>query len=143
MLVHSEIALGENEDTCYNVKNDEFSEKNRYEEYPVYLPWKHLPQPHGGVRDEGLGEEGRACFTVPYRVDGHAARQLTNQDYDKYDLLIGMDSANLQNMHRICGGDFAANCVVFSRRNLENLQWYSMTHGGNRKVAAFVVFGIL
>ena len=38
MLVHSEIALGENEDTCYNVKNDEFSEKNRYEEYPVYLP---------------------------------------------------------------------------------------------------------
>ena len=35
------------------------------------------------------------------------ARQLTNQDYDKYDLLIGMDSANLRNMHRICGGDFA------------------------------------
>ena len=40
---HSEIALGENEDTCYTVENDEFSEKNRYEEYPVYLPWKHLP----------------------------------------------------------------------------------------------------
>ena len=39
--------------------------------------------------------------------DGHAARQLTNQDYDKYDLLIGMDSANLRNMYRICGGDFA------------------------------------
>ena len=35
------------------------------------------------------------------------ARQLTNQDYDKYDLLIGMDSANLRNMYRICGGDFA------------------------------------
>jgi len=71
---HSEIALGENEDTCYNVENDEFSEKNRYEEYPVYLPWKHLPQPHGGVRDEGLGEEGRACFTVPYRVGSHQPR---------------------------------------------------------------------
>ena len=28
-------------------------------------------------------------------------------DYDKYDLLIGMDSANLRNMYRICGGDFA------------------------------------
>ena len=26
-------------------------------------------------------------------------------DYDKYDLLIGMDSANLKNMQRICGGD--------------------------------------
>lgn len=35
---HSEIALGESVDTCYTVENDAFSEKNRYEEYPVYLP---------------------------------------------------------------------------------------------------------
>ena len=68
---HSEIALGENEDTCYTVENDEFSEKNRYEEYPVYLPWEHLPQPHGGVRDEGLGEEGWAGITISYRIGGH------------------------------------------------------------------------
>ena len=47
-----------------------------------------------------LAEHGISC-------DGHAARQLTNADYEKYDLLIGMDSANLRNMHRICGGDFA------------------------------------
>ena len=40
---HSEIALGESEDTCYTVENDEFSEKNRYEEYPVYLPRQDLP----------------------------------------------------------------------------------------------------
>ena len=40
---HSEIALGENEDTCYTVENDAFSEKNRYEEYPVYLPRQDLP----------------------------------------------------------------------------------------------------
>ena len=39
--------------------------------------------------------------------DGHAARQLTNSDYEKYDLLIGMDRANLRDMYRICGGDFA------------------------------------
>lgn len=38
--------------------------------------------------------------------DGHAARQLRNEDYDRFDLLIGMDKANLRNMHRICGGDF-------------------------------------
>ena len=31
----------------------------------------------------------------------------TNRDYEEYDLLIGMDVANLRNMHRICGGDFA------------------------------------
>ena len=35
------------------------------------------------------------------------ARRLTNADYDQFDLLIGMDRANLRNMHRICGGDFA------------------------------------
>lgn len=38
---------------------------------------------------------------------GHAARQLQNDDYEEYDLLIGMDRANLRNMYRICGGDFA------------------------------------
>ena len=67
---HSEIALGENEDTCYTVENDEFSEKNRYEEYPVYLPRQHLPQPHGRVRDEGLGLKSGADVRVPYRIGG-------------------------------------------------------------------------
>ena len=45
-----------------------------------------------------LEEHGINC-------SGHAARQLTSRDYDEYDLLIGMDSANLRNMHRICGDD--------------------------------------
>ena len=45
-----------------------------------------------------LAEHGISC-------DGHAARQLTNADYEKYDLLIGMDSANLRNMQRIYSGD--------------------------------------
>ncbi len=33
------------------------------------------------------------------------ARQLTKADYDKYDLLIGMDSSNIRNMLRSLGGD--------------------------------------
>ena len=36
---------------------------------------------------------------------GHAARQLRKDDYAAYDLLIGMDEANIRNMHRMCGGD--------------------------------------
>ena len=36
---------------------------------------------------------------------GKTARQMTKQDYTYYDLLIGMDHANLRNMRRICGGD--------------------------------------
>ena len=39
------------------------------------------------------------------RCDGHSARQLTRQDYRYYDLLIGMDSYNIRNMQRMCGGD--------------------------------------
>jgi protein-tyrosine phosphatase len=30
---------------------------------------------------------------------------MTKRDYDDYDLLIGMDNANIRNMNRICGGD--------------------------------------
>ncbi|MDE8702595.1 low molecular weight phosphotyrosine protein phosphatase [Adlercreutzia equolifaciens] len=33
------------------------------------------------------------------------ARQLRPTDYDEYDLLIGMDDANVRNMKRMLGGD--------------------------------------
>ena len=45
-----------------------------------------------------LAKHGISC-------EGHAARQLTAQDYEEYDLLISMEGANLKNMQRICGGD--------------------------------------
>ena len=31
--------------------------------------------------------------------------QMTRNDYQRFDLLIGMDTWNLRNMNRICGGD--------------------------------------
>lgn len=45
-----------------------------------------------------LAEHGLSCA-------GKTSRQLTRADYAQYDLLIGMDRANLRNMARICGGD--------------------------------------
>lgn len=45
-----------------------------------------------------LAEHGIDCA-------GKVSRQLTQADYGQYDLLIGMDRANLRNMHRICGSD--------------------------------------
>lgn len=56
---------------------------------PVYPPVCQL-----------LKEQGIDC-------SGKTAKQLHNRDYEKYDLLIGMDQQNLRNMYRICGGDFA------------------------------------
>ena len=45
-----------------------------------------------------LAEHGISCA-------GKTARQLRKGDYAHYDYLVGMDSANFRNMHRICGGD--------------------------------------
>ena len=36
---------------------------------------------------------------------GKTARLLTRGDYQRYDLLIGMDDENMRDMRRICGGD--------------------------------------
>ncbi len=45
-----------------------------------------------------LAEHGIGC-------QGKTARQMTRSDYERYDLLVGMDSRNIRNMLRICGGD--------------------------------------
>ena len=67
-----------------------------------------------------LAEHGISC-------GGKTARQLTNADYDQFDLLIGMDRANLRNMHRICGGDFAGKLHLlmdYADRDIAD-PWYT------------------
>lgn len=54
---------------------------------PVYPPAKAK-----------LAEHGISC-------EGKHAIQLTRIDYNKYDYLIGMDSANMRNMNHIFNGD--------------------------------------
>lgn len=54
---------------------------------PVYPPARRELQKHG------------------ISSDGKYSTQLTRADYGKYDLLIGMDSANIRNMMRMLGGD--------------------------------------
>ena len=45
-----------------------------------------------------LAEHGIGC-------EGKTARQMRYPDYERYDLIIGMDQENLEDMHRICLGD--------------------------------------
>lgn len=54
---------------------------------PVYPPAK-----------AELAKHGLSC-------GGKRAVQLKKSDYHKYDLFVGMDSANIRNMLRIFGGD--------------------------------------
>ena len=54
---------------------------------PVYPPARRMQAAHG--------------------IDcaGKRAVQLTRADYDRYDLLFGMEQRNVQRMRAICGGD--------------------------------------
>lgn len=45
-----------------------------------------------------LAEHGISC-------KGKTARQMTRRDYDRFDLIVGMDAWNIRNIHRICGSD--------------------------------------
>ena len=47
----------------------------------------------------------KALAGAGYRCAPHAARQTTREDYDRWDLLIGMDEENRRDMLRIYGGD--------------------------------------
>ena len=61
---------------------------------PVYPPARAKLREHGiGTPDNELG------------VADKRAKLTTRSDYDKYDFIIGMDSANIRNMNRIYGGD--------------------------------------
>ena len=60
--------------------------------------WNGIGNPVYPPAKRELAKHGISC-------EGKRAVQLQKADYDKYDYLIGMDSANIRNMLRIFGGD--------------------------------------
>ncbi len=60
--------------------------------------WGNIGNPVYPPAKAELEKHGISC-------EGKRAVQLKKSDYGKYDLFIGMDSANIRNMHRILGGD--------------------------------------
>ncbi|WP_276951745.1 low molecular weight protein-tyrosine-phosphatase [Acetatifactor muris] len=60
--------------------------------------WNGIGNPVYPPARQKLAEHGIGC-------EGKRAVQLQHSDYAKYDYLIGMDSANIRNMHRMLGGD--------------------------------------
>ena len=73
---------------------------------PVYPPVRSL-----------LNRHGIDCA-------GHSARQLTRRDGEEYDLIIGMDEANMRNIRRICGDDCRAECRMLLDRAVAD-PWYT------------------
>ena len=60
--------------------------------------WNGIGNPVYPPAKAELKKHGISC-------EGKKAVQLTFYDYDKFDLFIGMDSANIRNMTRILNGD--------------------------------------
>ena len=63
--------LDEQAISCYTGEKEISQESECNEKDTLCVSWKYLPQPHGRVRDEGLGEESGAGVRVPYRIGGH------------------------------------------------------------------------
>jgi len=59
----------------------------------------------GGIGNPVYPPAARELLKHGIGCDGKRAVQLCASDYEKYDLFVGMDSANIRNMHRILGGD--------------------------------------
>lgn len=60
--------------------------------------WNGIGNPVYPPAKKELAKHGISC-------EGKRAVQLKKEDYDRYDYLIGMDHANMRNMHRLFGGD--------------------------------------
>ncbi len=60
--------------------------------------WRGVGNPVYPPAKEELARHGIFC-------EGKRAEKLELSDYDKYDLFIGMDSANIRNMQRMLGED--------------------------------------
>lgn len=59
---------------------------------------EELGNPVYPMARQELAKHGIGC-------PGHTARQITMDDYQRYDMIIGMDDENMKEMTRIFGGD--------------------------------------
>ena len=88
-FIFKDIAEKNGKADAYFISSSATSTEEIYRDLgnPVYPPARQI-----------LMSKGICC-------DGKRAVQLKREDYENYDLFIGMDSANIRNMNLILGGD--------------------------------------
>lgn len=72
--------------------------EHRYEIASAATSTEEIGNPVYPPARQKLAEHGISC-------KGHAARQMTRQDYEYYDYIVAMDHNNLRNMSRFVGED--------------------------------------
>ena len=84
--------------------------------------WGNVGNPVYPPAKAELAAHGISC-------DGKRAVQLTRADAEKYDLFVGMDSANIRNMHRMLGegaADKIFKLMSFAGKDADvSDPWYS------------------
>lgn len=97
-VCHGNICRSTMAESVFTHMVKELGREDEFEIYSAATSTEEIGNgPHYGTVNK-LRKEG-----IP--VVPHRAVQLTKKDYAYYDYLIGMDSANIRNMNRICGGD--------------------------------------
>lgn len=81
------------------------SEKHAADRFEISSSATSTEEIYGGIGNPVYPPMKRELEKNGIDCSGKRAVQLQKSDYDKYDYFIGMDSANIRNMHRILGGD--------------------------------------
>ena len=79
--------------------------EDRFEIASAATSWEELGSPVYPPARRELARHGISCT-------GKTARRMEKADYARYDWLVGMESVNLRNMQRICGGDPEGKMVL-------------------------------
>ena len=90
--VMKKLACDAGLESCYEIASAAVSSEEAGN--PVYPPARRM-----------LAAHGISC-------EGHAARKIRRDEYEKWDHVIGMDDSNLRMMLRIFGGDPEGKCSL-------------------------------
>ena len=127
---HQELTLDDFEVPCYTDHEENQLESSENDQDTFSLSWEYLQKPdgkilflcHGNICRSPMAEfvmkdmVKKAGLAQEFQIESAATstEEIGNPVYPparrklaEYDLLIGMDRANIRSMYQICGGDFA------------------------------------
>lgn len=69
---------------------------------------------HAGRSRERLDPRAETVLSKRgYLIDKHRSRQVTEQDFERYDLILAMDQTNLNDLRQVCPGDHVHKLRLF------------------------------
>lgn len=108
---------------------DILKKNNKLEEFVVASSATSTEEIYNGIGNPVYPPAKRELALHGITCEGKRAVQLAPSDIDKYDIFVGMDSANIKNMHRILGegaSDKIFKLMTFANKSSDvSDPWYS------------------